>query len=90
MEWEEPDGRPRPFPSTAPYRCLMPTWLMLILLEVVGMFVMRGLVKMFMMKEKKIISLSGHYQTQISKRFRAQCSKEDAVRRNLISSEGNG
>ena len=56
----------------------------------VGMIVMVGLVKMFMMKEKKIISLSGHYHTQISKRYRAQCSKEDAVRRTSISSEGNG
>ena len=90
MEWEEPDGRPRPFPSTAPYRCLMPTWLMLILLEVVRMFVMRGSVELFMMKEMKMISLSGPGQTQISKRYRAQCSKADAVRRTLSSSEGNG
>jgi hypothetical protein len=106
MEWEEPDGRLRPFPSPAPYRCLKPTELMLILLEVVGMFVMTGLVELFMMmvgkvvmmglvelfmmKEKKIIFLSGPGQTHISKRYRAQCSKEDVVRKTSISSEGSG
>ena len=40
MEWEEPDGRPRPFPRPVPYRCGKPTELMLILLEVVGLLVM--------------------------------------------------
>ena len=82
MEWEEPNGRPCPFPRPVPYRCWKPIELMLILLEVVEQLVM--------LVEKKIITLSGHYHTQISKRYRAQCFKEDAVRRTSISSEGNG
>ena len=53
-------------------------------------FVMMRLVKLSMMQEMKIISLSGQGQIHFSKRYRAQCSKEDAVRRILISSEGSG
>ena len=56
----------------------------------VGKLVMMGLVKLFMMKEMKMISLSGQGHTQISKRYRAQCSKEDVVRKSSISSERNG
>ena len=51
---------------------------------VMGKFVMMGLVELFM------IGLSGQGQAQISKRYRAQSSKEDVVRKTSISSEGNG
>ncbi len=90
MEWEEPDGRPSLFPSLTPYTCWTYTQRRFILLEMVGLLVMVGLVKLVMMKEKEIISLSGPGQTHVSMRYRAQCSKEDAVRRILISSEGSG
>ena len=51
----------------------------------VGKFEMMGLVELFMMKEMKINSLSGQGQAQISKRYRAQSSKEDVVRKTSIS-----
>ena len=35
-------------------------------------FVMKGLVKLFMMEKMKINSLGGQSQTQISKKYRAQ------------------
>ena len=57
---------------------------------VMEMFVLVGEKELFMLKVKTIISLSGHYQNYNSKSYRAQCSKEDVVRRSLISSEGNG
>ena len=46
---------------------------------VMGKFVMMGLVELFM------IGLSGQGQAQISKRYRAQSSKEDVVRKTSIS-----
>ena len=52
---------------------------------VMEMFVLVGEKELFMMKVKKIISLSGQGQTQISKRYRAQCSKGDVVTRTLVS-----
>ena len=39
---------------------------------------------------KLIMMLSGPGQAQVSRRYRAQCSKEDVVRKTSIPSEGNG
>ena len=65
-------------------------FLMVGLFMMVGLFVMMGWVELFVMLGIKVNFLSGPGQAQISKRYRAQCSKEDAVRKTSISSEGNG
>ena len=39
---------------------------------------------------KLIMMLSGPGQAQVSRRYRAQCSKENVVRKTSISSGGNG
>ena len=53
-------------------------------------FMMMGSVKLFMMEEMKINSLSGPGQAPVSKRCRDQCSEEDAVRRLSNPSRSNG
>ena len=53
--------------------------------EVVGLFMMVGVVELFMMVGIEFNFLSGPGQAPIS-----QCSKEDAVRKTSLSSEGNG
>ena len=53
-------------------------------------FVMMGLVKLSMMEDMKMNSLGGQSQTQISKKYRARCSKEHVVRKTSSSSKGNG
>ena len=59
-------------------------------ISVVGKFVMVRVVKMFMMLGVKVNFLSGPTQAPISKRYHAQCSKEDAVRKISIYSERSG
>ena len=56
----------------------------------VGLFVMMGSVELFMMMGIKVNFVSGPGQAQISKRSRAQCSKEGVFRKTSLSSEGNG
>ena len=66
MVWEEPDGEPHPSLRILPCNIWSTTELMLMANRSVGvleMFVLVGEMELFMMKVKKIISLSGHYQT---------------------------
>ena len=86
-------GEPRPSLRMLPCNIWSTTKLLLMANRSMGevwMFVMMALVKLFMMEEMKINYLGGQSQTQISKRYRAQCSKEDVVRKTSISSEGSG
>ena len=75
MEWEEPDGRPRPSPRPVPYRCKTAIELMFILLEVVGLLVM--VVEVVEVKT-------------CSPRYLAQSSLGQAVKKTLSVSRGRG
>ena len=60
------------------------------LFMMVGLFVMVEVVELFMMVGIKFCFLSGPGQAPISKRYRAQCSMEDAVKKSLNPSCSDG